>query len=406
MANKVKAMARVSNKELWDLARRSNPTFASHTAQATSDLFTERGFEALKRADINAINEYFEISLRVAFQGLWVSRAKNPLEGKGIIKVFDTPNGGYIQRMGMKSIKPVSPAFKGLQNGDSVDPFIVRKPEVEERFFQQNFDYQSFITMQNFNIKQIFISDYGVGEFVSGIMQGLQNGYTTQEYVNILEAINKAINSTLYPLRNSQQLVTPIADITAPTNEELTNFILGVKDLVSIMDVSPQTNAFNAAGFNTTYSKDEFVLLLRAGIKNRISVNLMTGAFNPENLSIPVDIQEVANFGGLIPYQDAEFTTRLYPAYDARTGEQIGWNTEENQTTATVEEGEEFYQDTNANVLGVLMQKGLIFENRQNPYEVSPIYNPRGLYTNYWASSPNNAIVVDPYYAMVVIKSA
>lgn len=390
----------VTNVELWNLARKANPTFASHTAKGTADLFTERGFEALARTDVTAINEFFEISLRVGFQMLSVSRAKNPLEGKGLVQVYNTPNGGYTQRMAIKSIKPVTPKFKGLQNGDSVDPWIVRKPEASERFFQQNFDYQSFITIQDFQVKTIFISERGMGEFVAGVMQGLSNGYTIQEFENTLEAINKAINSQTYPLQDSQVVEVSVADADALTNEELTTTILAMKDLISAMQTSAQTGAYNAAKFESTVDTSDLVCIMRPSLKNRIAVNLLTGAIHPENLSLPVDVIELQNFGGVQATTDG--TTPLYPLYDTN-GEQTGWTTTEGGTTAYT--GEVTMVDPNEDVLAIIAQKGLIFENKQNPYQVGVIYNPRGLYSNYWASSANNAICVDPYYNLVVIKA-
>lgn len=392
----------VSNLEMWDLARRVSPSFASHTAKGTADLFTEKGFEALQRSDVNAINEYFQISLRVGFQSLLVSRAKNPLEGSGLVEHYDTPNGGYVQRMAVSSIKPVTPAFKGLKNGDSVDPFIVRKPEANERFFQQNFDYQSFITMQDFNVKQIFVSEFGMSQFVAGIMAGLQNGYTVQEFENTLEALNKAINSEKYPLQDTQVVNLKAWD-KDPTAEELEDFILTTKNLVSNMTSLPQTSAFNAGKFSTAIDTSDLVMLIRPDIKNEVAVKVIKGAYNADTLAIPIDQQEVNNFGGLIPYKEADYQTRLYPVYD-KNGEQIGWNEAEGETQVTVQEGEEYYKDPNEDIVAVIAQKGLIFENTQNPYQVIPIQNPRGLYTNYWASSPNNAICVDPYYTMVVIR--
>ena len=405
----INGIAALTNVDLWNYARDTNPTFASHTAKATADLFTERGFEALKRDDVNAINEYFLISLRVGFQKLDASRAKNPLADKGLVQYYNTPNGGYTQRMAVHSIKPVSPKFKGLTDGMSVDPYTVRKPKADERFFQQNFDYQSFITMQDFQLKTIFISTNGMGEFVAGVMEGLRNGYVIQEYVNILEALNRAINSEKYPLQDSQIVNVPMADVNAPTNEELSNFILAANDLVSAMTISPQTAAYNAGKFNSTVETSDLVLMMRPKHKNLMKVNLLTGAIHPENLSLPTEVLEVENFGGLIPYQkpdgDGEPSVKVYPVYNASTGEQIGWNTEEGAAVANITDEDVVYVDPNKDVIAVVAQKGLIFENIQNPYEVRAIYNPRGLYTNYWASSPNNAINVDPYYNMVVLKA-
>lgn len=421
----------VSNVTLWNLARKVSPTFKSHTAEGTADLFTEKGFEALKLSDVGAINEFFEISLRVAFQMCNVSRAKNPLEGSGLLQVYDTPNGGYVQRIAVDSIKPTSPRYKGLTNGASVDPFSVRKPKTHERFFAQNFDYQSFITLQDFQVKQIFISEYGMGEYIAGIMQGLKNGYTVQEYENAKTAIDKAINSTEYPLQDTQ-VIRMSTWQDAPTDAQLKEFILSVKDLVTAMTVNSQTSAYNAAKFSTAVDTSDLVLVLRAGIKNRINVNLEVGAFNPDKLALPIEIVEVDDFGGLEPYSINADTgladTLLQPIYDAN-GERVAYvdgsvtvngpahfdvasqkwivNVTSGSTTAdtnqTLVDSQIMWVDTNASVLGVVARKGAIFENRQNPYQVSPIYNPAGLYTNYWASSPNNAIVYDPLYEFVVL---
>lgn len=396
----------VTNVELWNLARKANPKFASHTAEGTADLFTERGFEALARTDVTAINEFFEISLRVGFQMLTVSRAKNPLEGKGLVQVYATPNGGYTQRMAVKSIKPVTPKFHGLQNGDSIDPFIVRKPEATERFFQQNFSYQSFVTLQDFQVKTIFISERGMGEFVAGVMQGLSNGYTIQEFENTLEALNKAINSQTYPLQDSQKVEVTVADADAMTNEELTTAILAIKDLISAMQTSAQTGAYNAGKFASTVDTSDLVCIMRPSLKNRIAVNLLTGAIHPENLSLPVEVIELQNFGGLTPTYVVEDTSYpVFPAYDTN-GEQVGWSLAEGgDVNPDLHDDMLTWIDPNEDVLAVIAQKGLIFENKQNPYVVTPIYNPRGLYTNYWASSANNAICVDPYYNLVVVKA-
>lgn len=431
------SIAGVTNVELWNLARKFSPHFASHTSKGTADMFSEKGFESLKRADVGAINEFFELSIRIAFQKLNVSRAKNIFEGKGLVEVYETRNGGYTQRMAIESVKPVTPAFKNLQNGQSVDPFIIRKPKMSERFFGQNFDYQSFISIQDFQVKTIFINEYGMGEFIAGIMKGLENGYTIQKSLNTKAALNTAINSTTYPLQDTQVINVTWDFTDEPTDAMLSGYLLAIKDLITDMTIAEQTSAYNAGKFATLVDKDELVMLARGGIKNRIELGLEVGAFNIDKLSIDIDeIIEVDNFGGLTPYvltnpanPDTEANrTYMQPIYDSN-GEEVAYvdagvtvngpatfngskwvvNVTSGGTTAdtnqTVVESElAGWEDPNADVLAVIAQKGLIFENIQNPYELSPIYNPRGLYTNYWASSPNNAINVDPYYTMVVIR--
>lgn len=417
----------LTNLALWNYLRKTNPNFASHTSEGTKELFTEKGFEAIKRDDIDVLNEFFKLSMRVAFQKIDVSKAKNPLGDAGLVETYSTPNGGFVQRMAVHSIKPVTPAFKNLVDGSSVDPYIVRKPEQAERFFQQNFDFQTFITVQEFQVKTAFINEFGMSALVAGIMNGLMNAYTIQEYTNTLEALNAGINSTEYPLQDSQKIELETWQLTSstfnPDTEALEDLILHLKDLSTQMEITAQTSQLNAMKFETTYAASDFVCLMRAGIKNRIQLGLITGAFNPETLTIPFDIKEVDNFGGLVP-KDASNNTlqEVYDQFGAVKGyidasvtvngaafkNSAGqWlvNVTRGGTTAdtTFPFEPDHWYDPNENVIAVIAQKGYIFRNIQNGVETRPILNPRGLYTNYWVSSPNNAIVVDPLYAVIVV---
>jgi hypothetical protein len=65
-----------------------------------------------------------------------------------------------------------------------------------------------------------------------------------------------------------------------------------------------------------------------------------------------------------------------------------------------------YWQDPNADVLAIVADKGWMFEGTQNPYNVEPIRNPRGLYTNMWASSVGNTVAIDPLYNVVTISKA
>lgn len=405
-------MAHLSNETIWNSLRDIFPTFASHTAKGTKDLFKSEGFEALKTTDPQAINDFFSLSLRVYLQTVNISHAKDGFESADFGESYNQPFGAIIQRMSVNSVKPVTPAYKNLTNLDGTpDPFVKRKPTVSERFFKQNFDYQSVITIpDDFQMKQIFISEFGMSEFMAGIMTGLQNGYTTQKFENKLEALNTAINSTKFPLKDSQKMQVSFADPKNPTNAEILGFILAILNVAEAMELPPQTNAFNAYGFDSTQDVTRLRLLVRPGWKNRIMLALPQVFHYQESPLNQIKIIETPNFGGIEHYSDDKLTTRVYPEYNV-LGEQIGWSTTEGKVVSgsnpvpDIEENAVFTKDPNEGVIAMLADKGLVFESIQNPYTVEPIRNPRGLYTNYWASSPNNTIAVDPLYNMVVFEA-
>jgi hypothetical protein len=256
---------------------------------------------------------------------------------------------------------------------------VVRKPTTDERFFPTNFDYQSLITIPDeWNIKNMFLDPMGMSQFVAGIMQGFQNGYVKQLYVNKLEAINAGINSTIFPVLDSQKFSVSLSAV--PTADELRAFVLMVRNVITAMQMGASSNAFNAMGFDTTQDIDRLVMLIRPGYINALSVNLLSNTFNMSELQLGIDFIEVEHFGGLIPFTDDTFTTRLYEVYDS-LGVMIGFNTVEASSTVTVPEGDAVYQDPNANIIAILADRGLVFNIVNNAYRVEPARNVRGLYT-------------------------
>lgn len=425
----------VTNATFWDLARKASPTFKSHTAKGTADLFTEKGFQSITRTGLGIINEFFELSIRVAFQKVDISRAKNPLASSGLVQVYDTPNGGIVQRIAVNSIKPVTPAYRGLEDGDSIDPFIVRKPDTSERFWENNFDFQNLITLQPFQVKQIFLSEYGMGEYIAGILQGMENAFIIQEYENTLEALNAALNSSVYPLQDTQKIVLDAWGSGTDgevTDDDLKGLILRLQILKEAMGAVSQTSAYNAGGFATVVDDDDYVLLVRAGIQSMMNVETLAGAFNQDRLFIPWKIQSVTDFGGLRPYMlddtdpDAPVEVAQQPVYD-RLGVVVGYidadvtvngpatRRGDGQYIVSVTSGgvtadtlinaePDGWSDPNADIIAVVAQKGVVFENRQNPYIVETIRNPRGMYDNYFANSPNNSVVYDHFYNLIAIS--
>lgn len=399
-------MAILTNKKIIDAIVQKFPTFQGHVSKDAYQLMTAEGYGALNALDPTFKNDFYGLLVRVWLNIVDISHAKDTLDNQGFGEYYDQPYGGITQRLSVSSILPINPGWKGLKNGDAPDPFVVRKPELNERFFKINLDYASLVTVpDDFQLRNMYISEYGISETMAGVMEGLRNGYTTQKYLQKIECLNAMINNTDHPLLATQQVsVEMTPDGADATDAQYKDFILKIKNIKSLMVNAPQTGAFNPARFESTQDASRLKLLVRPGLKNAISVYTLAGAFNPEELSLGIDVVEVPNFGGMIPYSDAEFTTRVYPVYGT-LGEVTGYALNEGATTATLDKYNIYWQDPNEDVIAILADKGVVFETVQNPYEVIPIYNPRGRYTNYWASSPNNGLHYDYYYNYVVFKA-
>lgn len=387
---------RMTNVELWEAARALSPQFEAHTSKGTADLFTERGFAEMEASNITStLNEFFGVIMPFYLQQVNISHARDVLNNGDFGEYYKNEYGEYAQRMAVNSIKSITPAYGDLQNGPGPDPFVVSKPTISNRFYRPNFDYQSLVTVpDDWMTKRIFTSQYGFSELLAGIYQGLENGWIIQKYLNKLEAINAGINDpSLQP--------TQCIDVSLPaepTEADIVAFIGAIKDVISNMESAPQTSAFNALGFDDVQDKSRLRLLVRAGWKNKVDLIARRNSFHDGPLNLDIPVIEVANFGGLKPFTDAAYTTPAYPVYDD-LGAAIGFADTEGATTPNVQTV--YWQDPNADVVAVMADKGWMFEIRQNPYQTEPIRNPRGRYTNHWASSPNNIIAYDRLYTFV-----
>lgn len=394
----------VRNSELFTLAQKYSPEFQRHTAKITADRLN-LGWEANKNFATNPqpISEWFSVVMTMILNKVDIARVRNPIENYGIVETYDTPFGNTIERLAVTGIKPVNPRFRGLQNGQSVDMFTVRKPELEQRFFTQNFDFQNFVTLQEYQIKLILQNEFGMEQITSGIMAQLENSLTKQRYLNELEALSAGINSTDFPLQETQKVNLTSWTDGAVTDAQLLELVQIVKNLAYALTLTPSSSAYNAGEFDTAVDKDEYVMLVRPEILTDIQTKLTVGAFNKEDLAMPFEAKPILNFGGLVPYADEALTQRVYPVYDTN-GAQIGWNTTQNASKVTVENGAEFYKDTNADVLAVIIQRGALFTTMQNGIQIVPTpYNSAGMYTNYWLNGVGMGVHFDYFYNMIVI---
>ena len=392
----------ISNVDLLKYIQAKTPQFQSLTSKITSDVFTEKGYDRIRNNDYKALNEFYGLSMRVYLQHIDIAETKDTLELAGFGETYDNPWGGIIQREAVSMVKPVSPAWKDLEDGSTVDPFVVRKGNVTERFFNQNFDFQTLLTIpDDFVMKQIFINDFGISTFIEGQIAQLRNSYAVQKYLAKKQAIDAFLKASVDTLQDSQKV--DIIWSSSVTDDELISFILAVKNLVSLMKTVPTTSAYNALKFDSACDVSKLKLLIRVGFKNEIAVRILRNSFNAETLNLPVDVIEVDNFGGMEPYKEATFSTKLYPVYD-KLGIQIGFAESAGQSTPTVEENAVFWKDTNENVLAILADSRLIFTSYQNGLNFETIRNPRGLYTNYFLSMPNGSVKIDNLYNAVVFN--
>lgn len=386
-------MAILTNKEILLLAK-SDPTYKSITSKLTDEIFTDQGYEEIAvNEGFNFISNFFQLSIRVVLQKIKTPNPRIPKLYDAIVENYDEEKGGIFQRIGTEPLKAISPKFKKLVNGGSVDPYLIRKPITKERFYKQNFDFQNLLTIQRLELKNIFLSDYGINNYVDGIIKSLNDSYYIQKYEIMTELLSKALlNEDLKP---TQKIEVDEINQNA-TETQMIRFLQAINSFYSLFETTVMSSDFNVLDFEHGLYNDEYYLLVRGDVMSNIRYNLNRVSYNLDDLGIKFKTIEVKNFGG-IKYQDLNGVD-LLPVYD-ENGSQIGFNaTGEGEP---LEKNEIVEVDPLAKTQAVLIQKGAIFTTKQQPFEIETIYNPSGKYFNLWASEANGSFNLDNTYDII-----
>lgn len=225
------------------------------------------------------------------------------------------------------------------KEGESIDPFVKFSPQAKAEYHRVNSPIQYMTTIEKYRIRRAFTTPGGLSslitQFVGQLMSSANYDTWTLTKTTMAYYINDSKASAGLPLLPTQKIVSE--DVTDEASAK--KFLLQVKNAVSAMKFP--NNAFNPQQIHKTLDNRNLTLFIRADIMNTIGVEAMASAFNIEQLNMPVSIESMDNFG-------------------------------------TDPEG----RDTD-DVLAVLAEDWWLLITQQFE-EMSNIYNPRGLYWNYF----------------------
>lgn len=103
-----------------------------------------------------------------------ISYRKYTSKLRGLVK-DDMQWGAIVQKIKVAMPEMIEDKAYDLQDGQSVDMYIVQKPKAKQKFFAIRTPYAMFITMQEWQLKEAFTSASTMGSFVSAVFGEVQN---------------------------------------------------------------------------------------------------------------------------------------------------------------------------------------------------------------------------------------
>lgn len=404
-------MAKLTNAQFLTAVSKVAPEFKEMASKASREVFTEAGFESLANlpGTEDAVTRFYNIALLVGLQTVEHAKFKDVLANMGILERLQMTMGAYKQENRVQRIKNVSPAWlgkdgTGLKNGDSVDPYVVRKPVIDQNYYGLNWNYQNFFTLQDFDLKLGWVTpNDGIQSIVSAIYEMVDLDRLETEYAKFFEVLNGAITSEKHPLTDTQKIVLDSWSAT-PTDAEVEALIRVLKNIVEVFGSMPSVDIYNAGQYPNGADASDMTMLVRVGIKSRIDT-VMAYVFGPEYLQFPIKVKSVPNFGGIKHYaaSDTAFKTELVPVTD-KDGVYTGFYSADGTETGQIAAAKTVEVDPNEDVIAVIAQKGVIFELIQNEMKVRPIINPRGEYQNTFFNQMDNGINYNHFKNLITIS--
>ena len=147
------------------------------------------------------------------------------------------------------------------------------------------------VTIEETKINRAFRTEGGLQSLVNSIVNQMYSSNNLDELLFTKRLMGAYFNNTEIPLKASQKVtVSPVTD-----EESGKEFVLTAKDALSAMRFP--NRGFNPMGIMMQTDPSRFIIIMRAGLNNRLRVETLTGAFNKEYVELTIPILTVDDFG-------------------------------------------------------------------------------------------------------------
>lgn len=272
--------------------------------------------------------------------------------------------GALVQKLDVSVGDFVEDVAWDLEDGDSVDMYIVKKPKAKQKFFAIRSPYSNFITNQQWKLKEAFASAGAMAAFMSAIATKMQTKLTLAHDNQCRVAMGNFMLLT-----GDHQKIHLVTEYNARTGESVTS----------------DTALFDEAFLRYASAR---ISLLRKKLRG---LSVMYNKDNEERFT-PDNLQE---FYVLDEFNTAMESQMLYGAYHdsyvkMKSGIEVPyWQAAQDpfKLSLTIDDGtgEGTETETLDNIVGVVFDKWALGTFREEEEVLTTPVNARGRYYNtFW----------------------
>lgn len=272
-------------------------------------------------------------------------------------RLYENPWAGFKKGL-LEYGETIEEIFVQLANPYQYDPekaetevFKRRIPDVKAAFHSMNYQKYYPTTVSNDQLRQAFLSWQGITDLIGRIIEQVYTGANYDEFLVMKYLIAKvALNGNIYPIT--------IPEVTADNARAVTTTMVNIARKIGFM-----SNQYNEAGVET-YTDPRFLYtILTTDLSAIFDVEVLALSFNMNKAELIGRQILVDGFGTMDEARlEKIFADDPYTTYEPFT---------------------EAEKNSLASIQGLMVDESwfMIFDNY---YNMTEIYNPQGLYWNYF----------------------
>lgn len=199
----------------------------------------------------------------------------------------DMPVGGFIEQDFINVVTGEEYPLP-MTDGSSIDPFVVKKPNVSATYFALNFGMQYWTSIRDVSVSEAVVTEEKLGDFIRKSIGVLAESYKLDKYLAVREMFGAGdiYGKTLSTAINATE--------TSLTQEEA---IAIVTQITTTADSITWSNTqYNKRGVLNNIEKNDLVLVISAPLLKMIKAALRTVYHDDIDFGVN-EVVEVDGFG-------------------------------------------------------------------------------------------------------------
>lgn len=206
--------------------------------------------------------------------------------------VSDMQWGAILAKIRVNMPQAVADDTYNLVDGQSIDPYIVARPQADQKLFVTRTPYQFLITIQRETLREAFLSAEAMGSFIALVFGEVRNAIELS-----LESLGRlTLCAAISEASQSTQVINLVTDYNTETGSSLTaatcvfdkDFLeyalLRINNIIdNLQDMSV---LYNDGSFPTFTNKENMKIRILSGFQRRLETSVQYAAFHEQFVSI------------------------------------------------------------------------------------------------------------------------